>query len=219
MSRNDYCKISFWKQEFPDLQMIALTATATPCVKQDIMKQLQLSPSVKVFTSSFNRSNLNYEVRFTNLETNDPYENILLFLDDLYQEKDQKDYISGIIYCNTRNSCDEIASMLRTDGYNAYSYHAGLTPKTRKLILEAWSNSHENVNDPISQKDKIIKQKDKKSKKSSSDIPQVIDIVVATISFGMGIDKANVRFVIHYDMPKSLESYYQESGRAGTLLF
>ena len=210
--RDDYRKLHFWKDEYPQLQIVGLTATATSFVRQDIIKQLHLSTKVKLFISSFNRANLHFEVRFKP-PNNDPYDNMLEFLHQIYRNREKRiresgtneraDKVCGIIYCATRKTCDEVASMLKHDQVKACSYHAGLTPKTRKAILESWSGVSSGAVDSRAKPD------------SSAEAMEPIDIVVATISFGMGIDKKDVRFVIHYDMPKTLESYYQESGRAG----
>lgn len=142
------------------------------------------------------------------------------FLDGIYKarekrlKKDSDSFISrttegicGIVYCSTRKTCDEIAVLLKQDGIRAEAYHAGLTPKIRSSILESWSG----VASCTASSTSTGTQKSTRPPETSP----TIDVVVATISFGMGIDKKDVRFVIHYDMPKTLESYYQESGRAG----
>lgn len=155
-----------------DVPVIALTATATPKVQDDIQKTLGMTDAV-VFKESFNRPNLYYEVR--------PKVNI---------DKEIVKYInankgkSGIVYCLSRRKVEEFAQLLQVNGINALPYHAGLDQKTR-----------------IANQDKFLMEE--------------CDIIVATIAFGMGIDKPDVRYVIHYDIPKSLESYYQETGRAG----
>ena len=155
-----------------DAPMIALTATATPKVQNDILKSLKMT-SAKVFKSSFNRPNLYYEVR-----------------DKVDQDKDIIKYIkqhpgkSGIIYCLSRKKVEELAALLQINGIKALPYHAGLEAKVR-----------------AENQDKFLMEE--------------VNVIVATIAFGMGIDKPDVRFVIHYDIPKSLEGYYQETGRAG----
>ncbi|MCQ2158350.1 MAG: DNA helicase RecQ [Bacteroidales bacterium] len=152
--------------------IIALTATATPKVQSDILKNLGI-PDAKVFKSSFNRPNLYYEVR-----------------DKVEAEKDIVRYIrqnpgkSGILYCLSRHKVEEMAEFLQINGIKALPYHAGLDAKVR-----------------AENQDKFLMEE--------------VDVIVATIAFGMGIDKPDVRFVIHYDIPKSVESYYQETGRAG----
>ena len=153
--------------------VIALSATATPKVQSDIMKNLGMEKA-EVFISSFNRPNLYYEIRE---KTKDVDKEIVRFIKS-HPGK------SGIMYCLSRNKVEELAAMLVENGIRALPYHAGLDSKTR-----------------VQNQDDFLMEK--------------ADIIVATIAFGMGIDKPDVRFVIHYDMPKSLEGYYQETGRAG----
>ena len=153
--------------------IIALTATATQKVREDIKKILGM-PDAKEFKSSFNRPNLYYEVR---RKTNDIDKDIIKFIKG-HSGK------SGIIYCLSRKKVEELAEILKANGINASAYHAGMDSSARSSV-----------------QDDFIKEN--------------IDVIVATIAFGMGIDKPDVRFVIHYDMPKSLEGYYQETGRAG----
>tara|TARA_B110000444_G_scaffold260971_1_gene310238 strand:+ start:398 stop:2572 length:2175 start_codon:yes stop_codon:yes gene_type:complete len=153
--------------------IIALTATATPKVQEDIMKNLKIK-GAKVFKASFNRPNLFYEVRS---KTDNVDIDIIRFI----KNNNGK---SGIIYCLSRKRVEQLSQVLQVNKINALPYHAGLDSKTR-----------------IINQDKFINED--------------CDIIVATIAFGMGIDKPDVRFVIHNDIPKSLESYYQETGRAG----
>ena len=153
--------------------IIALTATATQKVREDIKKILGM-PNAKEYKSSFNRPNLYYEVR---RKGNDVDKDIIKFI----KANSGK---SGIIYCLSRKKVEELAEILRATGINASAYHAGMDSAVRSAV-----------------QDDFIKEN--------------IDIICATIAFGMGIDKPDVRFVIHYDMPKSLEGYYQETGRAG----
>lgn len=153
--------------------VIALTATATPKVQSDIQKNLGIEKA-DVFISSFNRSNLYYEVRE---KTKDVDKEIVKFIKN-HSNK------SGIIYCLSRKKVEELAEFLQANKIRALPYHAGLDSHTR-----------------VANQDAFLMEK--------------IDVIVATIAFGMGIDKPDVRFVIHYDMPKSLEGYYQETGRAG----
>ena len=152
--------------------IIALTATATPKVQSDILKNLGM-PDATVFKSSFNRSNLYYEVR----DKSDPKRDIIKFIR-------QNPGKSGIIYCLSRKKVEELAELLNINGIKAAPYHAGLDAKTRADNQDAF-------------------------------LMEEVDVSVATIAFGMGIDKPDVRFVIHYDIPKSIEGYYQETGRAG----
>jgi ATP-dependent DNA helicase RecQ len=155
------------------IPIIALTATATPKVQQDIMKNLNMT-SAAVYKSSFNRPNLYYQIREKN---EDSHKEIIRYINNNRGK-------SGIIYCLSRKKVEEMAENLQVNGINALPYHAGLDNHVR-----------------VSTQDKFLREE--------------IDVIVATIAFGMGIDKPDVRFVIHYDIPKSLESYYQETGRAG----
>ncbi|CAM4113479.1 RecQ family ATP-dependent DNA helicase [Gillisia limnaea] len=156
-----------------NIPIIGLTATATPKVQEDILKNLGI-PDAKTFKASFNRPNLYYEIR---PKTKNVDADIIRFVK-------QNEGKSGIIYCLSRKRVEELAQTLQVNGIKAVPYHAGLDPKTR-----------------IRHQDMFIMED--------------TDVVVATIAFGMGIDKPDVRFVIHHDIPKSLESYYQETGRAG----
>ena len=152
--------------------IIALTATATPKVQSDIIKNLGMTDAT-VFKSSFNRPNLYYEIR----DKSDPKRDIIRYIR-------QNPGKSGIIYCLSRKKVEELAELLNINGIKAAPYHAGLDAKTR-----------------AENQDKFLMEE--------------VDVIVATIAFGMGIDKPDVRFVIHYDIPKSIEGYYQETGRAG----
>ncbi len=152
--------------------IIALTATATPKVQEDIQKNLGMQDA-KVFKDSFNRPNLFYEVR----PKIDVDKEIIKFIKNNPNK-------SGIIYCLSRKKVEEVAQILQVNGINALPYHAGFDAKTR-------------------------------AKHQDMFLMEEVDVIIATIAFGMGIDKPDVRFVIHYDIPKSLESYYQETGRAG----
>ena len=156
-----------------DVPVMALTATATPKVQQDILKNLMMSDA-SLYKSSFNRANLYYEVRQKNDDVN---KEIIKFIKMNLGK-------SGIIYCLSRRQVEELAETLQVNGIKALPYHAGLDGPTR-----------------VMNQDKFLMEE--------------VDVIVATIAFGMGIDKPDVRYVIHYDMPKSLEGYYQETGRSG----
>ena len=156
-----------------NIPIIALTATATPKVQEDILKNLKIKDS-KIFKASFNRPNLYYEVR---AKTKDVIIDIVKFV------KKNKSK-SGIIYCLSRKKVEELTKTLNVNDSKAVPYHAGLDAKTRSINQDLF-------------------------------LKEDCDVVVATIAFGMGIDKPVVRFVIHHDIPKSLESYYEETGRAG----
>lgn len=170
--RPEYRRIRNIVEEIGTAPIIALTATATPKVQSDILKNLGM-PGATVFKSSFNRPNLYYEIR----DKSDPKRDIIKYVK-------QNPGKSGIIYCLSRKKVEELAELLNINGIKAAPYHAGLDAKTR-----------------AENQDKFLMEE--------------IDVIVATIAFGMGIDKPDVRFVIHYDIPKSIEGYYQETGRAG----
>ncbi|WP_111672300.1 DNA helicase RecQ [Algoriphagus litoralis] len=173
--RPEYRRIkSIVAQIAPNLPIIALTATATPKVQQDIQRNLQMEEA-DLFKSSFNRTNLFYEVR-PKLK-NESKKSLIKFI------KGHKGK-SGIIYCLSRKKVEEIAELLKVNQINAAPYHAGLDSSVRIKTQDDFLNEE-------------------------------LDVIVATIAFGMGIDKPDVRYVIHYDVPKSLEGYYQETGRAG----
>ncbi|MDE5918545.1 MAG: DNA helicase RecQ [Duncaniella sp.] len=171
--RPEYRRIRPIINEINPRPMIALTATATPKVQHDIQKNLGMQDAM-VFKSSFNRSNLYYEVR---PKTSNIDRDIIKFIKNNPGK-------SGIIYCLSRKRVEELAEMLRVNDIKALPYHAGMDAATRSANQDAF-------------------------------LLEKVDVIVATIAFGMGIDKPDVRFVIHYDMPKSLEGYYQETGRAG----
>ena len=171
--RPEYRNLRNIIKQLGDVPVIGLTATATPKVQEDILKNLDMSDAT-TFKASFNRPNLFYEVR---TKTKNIESDIIRFIK---QHKGK----SGIIYCLSRKKVEAIAEVLQVNGISAVPYHAGLDAKTR-------------------------------AKHQDMFLMEDVDVVVATIAFGMGIDKPDVRFVIHHDIPKSLESYYQETGRAG----
>ncbi|WP_446340440.1 DNA helicase RecQ [Coleofasciculus chthonoplastes] len=170
--RPEYRQIKQLRQRYPDIPILALTATATKRVQQDIVQQLTLrQPSIHI--ASFNRPNLYYEIQPKQRQS---YNQLF--------KKVQSHKGSGIIYCLSRRSVDEVAFRLQKDGISALPYHAGMSDTDRS------SNQNRFIRDDV-------------------------QVIVATIAFGMGINKPDVRFVIHYDLPRNLEGYYQESGRAG----
>ena len=170
--RPEYRELKKLRTHFPDVPMMALTATATERVRADIVKQLKLREP-RCYVASFNRPNLTYRV----VPKTAPYEQLLTFIRSRPND-------SGIVYCASRKSADSLARNLSEDGVSAKPYHAGLTSAERTKNQEAFLRDD-------------------------------VRVVTATIAFGMGINKPNVRFVVHYDLPKNLESYYQETGRAG----
>jgi ATP-dependent DNA helicase RecQ len=172
--RPEYRNLKSIIQKIDDtISIVALTATATPKVQEDIIKNLGM-PDAEIFKASFNRPNLFYEVR---PKTKNVDADIIRFIK-------QNEGKSGIVYCLSRKRVEELAQVLQVNGINALPYHAGLDTKTR-------------------------------AKHQDMFLMEDTDVVVATIAFGMGIDKPDVRFVIHHDIPKSIESYYQETGRGG----
>ena len=171
--RPEYRRIRPIINEIGARPLIALTAAATPKVRHDIQKNLGMSEA-SLFKSSFNRTNLYYEVR---PKTKNIDRDIIRFIS-------QRRGKSGIIYCLSRKKVEELAEFLKVNNIPALPYHAGMDSATRSDNQDAF-------------------------------LLEKVDVIVATIAFGMGIDKPDVRYVIHYDMPKSLEGYYQETGRAG----
>ncbi len=170
--RPEYRQLSAFRSTFPDAACIALTATATPRVREDIRQSLRIEAASE-FIGSFNRPNLFLEVT----PKTKPIEQILKFLNQYRNE-------SGIVYCATRQHTDDLYAVLQQKGYSVRPYHAGLSDMERADNQNLFSRDD-------------------------------IQIIVATIAFGMGINKSNVRFVVHYDLPKSIDNYYQEIGRAG----
>lgn len=169
--RPEYAALGLLKTQFPEVPMIALTATADKQTREDIIVKLNYTP--KKYVASFNRPNIHYKVV--------PKINAAKQLNQFLQSEVQQ---SGIIYCGTRKSVENLAEKLQELGFKARAYHAGLSHNERREVQTQFRHDR-------------------------------IDIVVATIAFGMGIDKPNVRFVVHHDLPKNIEGYYQETGRAG----
>ena len=174
--RPEYRQLFQLKQRYPQIPIIALTATATERVRSDIAQQLRLADP-HIYVSSFNRQNLYYEVV---QKTKKPYAQLL----EKIKHHQNTDEDSGIIYCLSRKHVNEVTGKLQQEGIKALPYHAGLSSEVRE------TNQNKFIRDDI-------------------------QIIVATIAFGMGINKPDVRFVIHYELPRNLESYYQEAGRAG----
>jgi len=170
--RPEYRKLRIIMDNIANAPVIALTATATPKVRIDIMKNLKIE-NAKLYLDSFNRSNLFYEIR----PKLDIAKQLIKYINNRKGE-------SGIVYCLSRKKVEEIAEVLQINGIKALPYHAGLESKKRVAHQDAF-------------------------------LMEDCDVIVATIAFGMGIDKPDIRFVIHHDIPKSLEGYYQETGRAG----
>ncbi|KAL5048274.1 hypothetical protein BDW71DRAFT_178265 [Aspergillus fruticulosus] len=175
--RPDYKQIGAFRARIPGVPLMALTATATENVKVDVIHNLRMQ-GCEVFTQSFNRPNLTYEVRRKGKHS-ELLDNIADTIKSSYRNK------CGIVYCLSRNTCEKVAEALRKNyRIKAEHYHAGLDAETRARTQQRWQAGD-------------------------------VHVIVATIAFGMGIDKADVRFVIHHSIPKSLEGYYQETGRAG----
>ncbi|NXK55451.1 BLM protein, partial [Chauna torquata] len=174
--RKDYKRLNMLRKKFHSVPMMALTATANPRVQKDIQNQLEMLKP-QVFTMSFNRHNLKYDVL--------PKKPKKVAMDCLEWIKKYHPHDSGIIYCLSRHECDTTAAILQKEGLAALAYHAGLTDSNRDLVQKKWVNQ------------------------------EGCQVICATIAFGMGIDKPDVRYVIHASLPKSVEGYYQESGRAG----
>lgn len=198
--RPSFKMLDFFKREFPDVPMICCTATATERVRNDIISTLGLNPkALKLFTMTTSRPNLHYEVRFKSDE-DDHYDDFLAWIRaahsrraknasraaELAARNERATNVPGIIYTLFRKDCEILASRLCSDGIGAKPYHAGLTNEQKDDHLHGW----------VANKDGY-------------------DIIVATTAFGMGIDKENVRFVVHWQIPKSFEGFYQEAGRAG----
>ena len=170
--RPEYAKLGQLRQLFPDIPLIALTATAEPHTRKDILARLGLNPS-QCYVSGFDRPN----IRYTVMEKQKPFAQLANFLKGRQEE-------TGIVYCLSRKRVEKVTEQLREAGFSAVSYHAGLPAAERQRVQEDFLRDD-------------------------------VRIIVATVAFGMGIDKSNIRYVVHYDIPKNIESYYQETGRAG----
>ncbi|KNZ73146.1 Bloom syndrome protein [Termitomyces sp. J132] len=187
--RSKYRSLGMFRRMFPLVPIMALTATATAEVQSDIIRSLALSED-RLYRAihPFNRANLFYEVQyFGNFEPVSQMAQVSEYITTLYRRRKRPS--SGVIYCRKRATCDELSRYLRTNGINSQPYHRGISRHTLDETLREWTIGGTGEGG--------------------------IDVVVATIAFGLGIDKPDVRYIIHYDIPKSFEGYYQETGRAG----
>ena len=170
--RPDYMALALLKQRFPQVPVMALTATADAATRHDILQQLQLQQPL-VHLGSFDRPNIRYTVQ----EKFRPVEQLVSYLQ-------QQDGSSGIVYCASRRKVDELTEQLKQRGFNAAAYHAGLDSEQRSAVQDAFKRDD-------------------------------YQLIVATVAFGMGVNKSNIRYVVHFDLPRTIEAYYQETGRAG----
>ncbi|KAI0064084.1 ATP-dependent DNA helicase [Artomyces pyxidatus] len=187
--RSEYRRLGEFRLKFPDVSIMALTASATPLVQDDIVRSLKMLPNrLYKVVHPFNRSNLFYEVRYH--ATTDPIlqmEEIFTCINALHQRRNRPS--SGIVYCRTRATCDALSQYLRGKGLSARPYHKGVKSSLLDKTLKEWQEGGNGEGG--------------------------VDVVCATVAFGMGIDKSDVRYIMHYDIPKSIEGYYQETGRGG----
>ncbi|KAH8685566.1 recQ family helicase-like protein RecQ [Tricladium varicosporioides] len=200
--RPSFKQLKWFRENFSDVPIMCLTATATPQVRQDVINTLGLlEANLKVFTMTTSRKNLHYEVKFKSDDgEKDHYDDFLQWLKGVHKRRaedptrqreltrhnERIDNVCGIIYALFRTDCEKLASRLRSDGIGARPYHAGLSNEEKNETLQKWVDNDRGY-----------------------------DVIVATTAFGMGIDKENVRFVVHWQLPKSFEGFYQEAGRAG----
>ncbi|KAK3684037.1 P-loop containing nucleoside triphosphate hydrolase protein [Podospora appendiculata] len=200
--RKDFKRLSWFRESFPDVPIMCLTATANAQVRQDVLSTLGLDKTperLKTFTTTAHRPNLHLEVRFTSDQADDRYDDFVSWLKGVYARRgagdrraeidarhERVESVPGIIYTIRREECEMLAHALQHHGIGARPFHAKLPKEAKEATLAKWI-----ANKPG------------------------YDIIVATTAFGMGIDKDNVRFVVHWRLPKSFEGYYQEAGRAG----
>ena len=200
--RRDFKRLSWFRDTFPDVPIMCLTATATPVVRQDVLSTLGLDRTpdrVRTFAMSAFRSNLHLEIRYTSDANDDRFDDFVRWLQEVHERRgapdrrseleaagERVDGVSGIIYTISRDECEMLAAALRSEGFGARPFHAKLTQQAKEETLVRWIRGDKGW-----------------------------DVIVATTAFGMGIDKENVRFVVHWRLPKSFEGYYQEAGRAG----
>ncbi|KAL1840929.1 hypothetical protein VTJ49DRAFT_5289 [Mycothermus thermophilus] len=200
--RKDFKRLTWFRDTFPDVPIMCLTATANAQVRGDILSTLGLDRTpgrLRNFTMTAHRPNLHLEVRFTSDEANDRYDDFVNWLKGVYTRRKTDDRraeleavgervenVPGIIYTLSRDECESLAAALRCEDIGARPFHAKLPKEVKEETLARWINNEPGY-----------------------------DIIVATTAFGMGIDKENVRFVVHWRLPKSFEGYYQEAGRAG----
>ncbi|KAI0385394.1 ATP-dependent DNA helicase [Hypomontagnella monticulosa] len=200
--RKDFKRLAWFRESFPDVPMMCLTATANELVRNDILATLGLDRGLrklKTFTMTAYRPNLHFEIRFTRDEDDQRLEDFLKWIRGVYQRRGEEprkselaalgervDNVPGIIYTISRDECESLAAQLRQEGIGAQPFHAKLSKETKERVLSQWVSNEPGY-----------------------------DIIIATTAFGMGIDKNNVRFVVHWRVPKSFEGYYQEAGRAG----
>lgn len=200
--RKDFHRLSWFRESFPEVPIMCLTATANPLVRADILKTLRIdgeSERTKTFLMSPARHNLHLEIRYTKDEDDSRLSDFLRWIRGVYERRkaqdrrteliglgERPDNVPGIIYTISRDECESLSTALRNEGIGARPFHARLSKEVKEDTLARWINNEPGY-----------------------------DIIVATTAFGMGIDKNNVRFVVHWRLPKSFEGYYQEAGRAG----
>ena len=199
--RPAYQNLSYFREAFPDVPVICLTATATKSVRDNVVRTLALNPlTLKVFCADTCRPNLHFSLHYCSYENNNRFDTFISWLRTIYKRRQGPDQagkasvttpirstaFSGIVYMLYRSDTEILAQKLRQQSIGAAAYHAGLSAVDREACQRKWLNNEEGY-----------------------------DIIVATTAFGMGIDKHDVRFVVHWSIPKSFEGYYQEAGRAG----